>query len=98
MDERHDRHRERERCERNQRRACQGEWDRDCDHPRGPYLPAAAKRLGARARAPVDLRELRQDLDLTQAGPGTRVRLLAVFHSAHEQFRKARNGPREQAT
>ena len=35
---------------------------------------------------------------LAGIGPGTRVRLLAVFHSAHEQFRKARNGPREQAT
>jgi hypothetical protein len=36
------------------------------------------------------------DVDLRQAGPGTRVKLLAAFHSAHEQFRKARNGPREE--
>jgi hypothetical protein len=34
-------------------------------------------------------------LDLSQAGPGTRVRLLVAFHHAHEQFRRARNGPRE---
>ena len=35
------------------------------------------------------------DVDLRQAGPGTRVKLLAAFHSVHEQFRKARCGPRE---
>lgn len=35
------------------------------------------------------------DVDLSRAGPGTRVKLLAAFHGAHEQFRKARDGPRE---
>jgi hypothetical protein len=35
------------------------------------------------------------DLDLSQAGPGTRVKMLGMFHQAHLQFRKARNGPRE---
>jgi hypothetical protein len=34
------------------------------------------------------------DVDLRQAGPGTRVRLLAAFHGAHESFRKSRSGPR----
>ena len=34
------------------------------------------------------------NIDLSQAGPGTRVKLLAWTHHAHEQFRKARNGPR----
>lgn len=34
-------------------------------------------------------------LDLSRCGPGVRVRLLAQIHSAQEQFRKARSGPRE---
>lgn len=33
--------------------------------------------------------------DLARAAPGTRVRLLAQIRFTHEQFRKARNGPRE---
>jgi len=37
------------------------------------------------------------DVDLSCAGPGTRVRMLAAFHMAHEAFRKARSGPREAA-
>lgn len=35
------------------------------------------------------------DVDLSRAGPGTRVKLLGSFHGAHEQFRCARSGPRE---
>jgi hypothetical protein len=35
------------------------------------------------------------DLDLSKAGPGTRVKLLGAFHQAHLQFRKACNGPRQ---
>lgn len=34
-------------------------------------------------------------LDLSRARPGTRVRMLAVLHSAQECFRQARTGPRE---
>lgn len=34
------------------------------------------------------------NLDLSHAGAGMRVRLLAQFHAAHECFRKARTGPR----
>ena len=35
------------------------------------------------------------DVDLSKAGPGTRVKLLGAFHQAHLQFRKACSGPRE---
>jgi hypothetical protein len=35
------------------------------------------------------------DLDLSKSGPGVRVRMLATFHHAHEQFRCARTGERE---
>jgi hypothetical protein len=34
------------------------------------------------------------DVDLRQAGPGTRVKLLASFRLVHVQFKTARNGPR----
>jgi hypothetical protein len=35
------------------------------------------------------------DVDLSKAGPGTRVKLLGAFHQAHVQFQRARNGARE---
>jgi hypothetical protein len=35
------------------------------------------------------------NIDLSKAGPGTRVKLLARFHLAHEAFKKARSGTRE---
>jgi hypothetical protein len=61
-------------------RACQ-----DCsDQVEAGDWPALARRT---------LRSL--DVDLSRAGPGTRVRLLAAFHASHESFRKARSGPRE---
>jgi hypothetical protein len=36
-------------------------------------------------------------LDLSRAGPGVRVRLLAALHASHERFQSARSGPREAA-
>lgn len=35
------------------------------------------------------------NLDLSRAGPGLRVRLLAQAHAAHQSFQRARTGPRE---